>query len=83
MPSRLEHPPTDSTPMSDAPYFVMLWGDLARTLLIPLKHIDGDVILYNSVDEAREAARDTIAGVAYGFDVFRMGEGLESRDGQL
>ena len=67
--------------MSDAPYFVMLWGDRGRTLLVPLKHIDGDVILYNSVDEAREAARDTIAGLAYGFDVFRMGEGLESRLG--
>ena len=67
--------------MCDAPYFVMLWGDRGRTFLTPLKHIEGDVILYDSIDEAREAARDTIAGVAYGFDVFRMGEGLESGRG--
>ena len=63
--------------MSVAPFFVMLWGDRSRSFLVPLKHIDGDVILYDSLDEARKAAKDTIAGIAFGFDVFRMGEGLE------
>lgn len=55
-------------------FFVML-NSPDGTKIMPLVDDEGDVTLWNSKDEAREAADGNRRACAFGFEVFERGAG--------
>lgn len=58
------------------PYFVMLNCPSGKEIT-PLKNITGSVILFEAELDAREAGFKNALGKAYGFEIFKIGNGVD------
>lgn len=59
--------------MSEGDYFVML--NCQRVGITPMVNEHWEVAMFESFEEAKEAAKDTLLGEAFGFEVFCRGCG--------
>ena len=59
--------------MPEFDYFVMLNCTGGR--ITPMTDSDDNVAMFETIEEANEAARDNMLGEAYGFEVFCKGCG--------
>jgi hypothetical protein len=56
------------------PYFVMLTNQ-DGTRLVPLVDEEGDLVMFSHWIPADEAGRTSLMGSAFGYEVFKQGDG--------
>lgn len=59
----------------ESPYFAMLYSQKGE-LLIPMVKSNGDLAMFASPKECRDAAEQTTLGANFGYEVFCQGEGV-------
>lgn len=60
--------------MEEEKYFVMLFSQSGESIT-PLVGQNDEVLLFNTLNNARCAAKENIMGSAFGFEVFMLGNG--------
>jgi hypothetical protein len=58
----------------DKPFFVMLYNQKGDRL-VPMVDPDNELYMYATYDEARTAAKHTLYGDKFGYEVFAEGDG--------
>jgi hypothetical protein len=73
------HIATENIPMNK-PYFVMVHNQRG-TAVLPMVEESGEVSMFASVTEAVDAANENDMAIAFGYDVFMAGAGIDGGDG--